>query len=75
MQVIRIEKHKSFSNLKTYEDQNDLSQRSKSSECINSSQINSIVTDVKRPKGTVAIIGDSIMSGLAPNLKVTIRKL
>ena len=30
--------------------------------CINLAQINSQVTDVKWPKGTVVIVGDSIMS-------------
>ena len=59
LQEIRKEKHTNFLNLKKYEeqaDQIDLSQRNKSNECINSAQINSKVTDVKWPKGTVAIM-------------------
>ena len=35
--------------------------RNKSNECINSAQINRKVTDVKWPKGTIAIAGDLIM--------------
>ena len=68
------EKHTHFLNLKTYEEQAgqiDLSQRNKSNECINSAQINSKVTDVKWPKGTVAIVGDSIMSGIREELLKT----
>ena len=63
-----------FLNLKAYEkqaDQTDLSQRNKSNECINSAQINSKATDVKWPKGTVAIVGDSIMSGIREELLKT----
>ena len=45
-------------------DQADLSQRNKSNKYINSPQINSKATDVKWPKGTVVIVGDSIMSGI-----------
>ena len=52
-------------------DQTDLSQRNKSNECINSVQINSKVTDVKWPKGTVAIVGDSIMSEIKEELLKT----
>ena len=53
-------------NLQTYEetDQIDLSQRNKSNKYINSAKINSKVTDVKWPKGTVAIVGDSIIREL-----------
>ena len=36
-------------------------------------QINSKVTDVKGPKGTVAIVGDSIMSGIREELLKTIK--
>ena len=67
-------KNKNFLNLKGYEkqaDQTDLSQRNKSNECINSAQINSKATDVKWPKGTVAIVGDSIMSGIREELLKT----
>ena len=74
MEEIRKEKHTNILNLKTYEekaDQIDLSQRNKSNECINSAQINSKVTDVKWPKGTVAIVGDSIMSGIREELLKT----
>ena len=57
-----------FLNLQTYEeetDQTDLSQRNKSNEYVNSAHINSKVTDVKWPKGTVfAIVGDSIITEL-----------
>ena len=56
-----------FLNLKTDEEQadkTDLSQRNKPNEYINSAQINSKATDVKWPKETVAIVGDSIMSGI-----------
>ena len=49
-------------------DQTDLSQRNKSNECINSVQINSKVTDVKWPKGTVAILGNSIISEIREEL-------
>ena len=61
MEEIRKEKHTIFLNLKTYEeqaDQADLSQRNKSNEYINSAQINSKATDVKWPKGTVAIVNN-----------------
>ena len=53
-------------NLQTYEetDQIDLSQRNKSNKYINSAQINSKVTDAEWPKGTVAIVGDSIIREL-----------
>ena len=46
--------------------QYNLSQRNKSNEYINSTQINSTVTDVKWPKGLVAMVVDSmtIMSGI-----------
>ena len=67
-------KHTNFLNLKTYEkqaDQTDLSQRNKSNECINSAQINSKVTDVKWPKGAVAIVGDSTISGIREELLKT----
>ena len=72
LQEVRKEYRTNFSNLKKYEDQaawTDLSQRNKSNEVINSSQINSKVTDVKWPKGTVAIVGDSMMSGIIELLK------
>ena len=52
-------------------DQSDLSQRNRSNECINSTLINSKVTDVKWPKGTVAIVGDSIISGIRQELLKT----
>ena len=74
LQEIRKEKHTNFLNLKKYEeqaDQNDLSQRNKSNECINSAKINSKVTDKKWPKGTAAIVGDSIMSGIREELVKT----
>ena len=74
MEEIRKEKHTNFLNLKTYEkqvDQTDLSQRNKSKECINSAQINRKVTDIKWPKGTVAIAGDSVMSGIREELLKT----
>ena len=64
-------KHTIFLNLKTYEeqvDQADLSQRNKSNKCINSAQINSKATNVKWPKGTVVIVGDSVMSGIREEL-------
>ena len=67
LEEIRNEKHTNFLNLKTYEeqaDQTDLSQINKSNECVNSAQINSKVTDIKWPKRTVAIVGDSVMSGI-----------
>ena len=67
-------KHTNFLNLKTYEkqaDQTDLSQRNKSNECINSAQINSKVTDVKWPKGAVAIVSDSTISGIREELLKT----
>ena len=67
-------KNTNFLNLKTYEeqeDQIDLSQRNKSNECINSAQINRKVTGVKWPKGNVAIVGDSIMSGIREELLKT----
>ena len=67
MEEIRKEKHTIFLNLKTYEEQAeqaDRSLRNKSNEYINSAQINSKATDVKWPRGTVAIVGDSIMSGI-----------
>ena len=67
-------KHANFLNLKTYEkqaDQTDLSQRNKSNECINSAQINSKVTDVKWPKGAVAFVGDSTISGIREELLKT----
>ena len=71
LQEIRKEKHTNFLNLKKYEeqaDENDLSQRNKSNECINSDQINSKVTDKKWSKGTAAIVGHSIMSGIREEL-------
>ena len=71
LQEIRKEKYINYLNLKTYEeqtDQNDLSQRNKSNKCINSTQINRNVTDAKWPEGTVAIVGDSIMSGIRVEL-------
>ena len=74
LEEIRKEKHTDFSNLKTYEEQaaqTDPSQRNKSNECINSVQINSKATDVKWPKGTVAIVGDLIMSGIRVELLKT----
>ena len=52
-------------------DQTDLSQRNKSNECINSVQINSKVTDVKWPKGTVAILGNSTISEIREELLKT----
>ena len=64
MHETRKENHTNFLNLKIYEeqaDQIDLSQRNKSNKCINSAQINIKVTDVKWWKGTVVIVGDSIM--------------
>ena len=67
LEEIRNEKHTNFLNLKTYEeqaDQTDLSQINKSNKCVNSAQINSKVTDIKWPKRTVAIVGDSVMSGI-----------
>ena len=67
LEEIRNEKHTNFLNLKTYEeqaDQTDLSQINKSNECVNSAQINSKVTDIKWSKRTVAIVGDSVMSGI-----------
>ena len=74
LEEIRKEKHTIFLNLQTHEvqaDQTDLSQRNKSNEYINSAQINSKATDVKWPKGTVAIVGDSIMSGIREELLKT----
>ena len=74
MEEIRREKHTNFLNLIPHEeqaDQTDLSQRNKSNEYINSAQINSKATDVKWPKGTVAIVGDSIMSGIREELLKT----
>ena len=68
LEEIRKEKHTSFLNLKTQADQTDLLQRNKSNEYINSAQINSKVTDVKWPKGTAAIVGDSKMSGIREEL-------
>ena len=41
-----------------------MSQRNKATEFINSIQINSKVADVKWPKGTAAIVGDFIRSGI-----------
>ena len=38
-------------------------------ECIYSTEIISKDTDVKWPKGTVAIVGDSIMSGIRDLIK------
>ena len=67
-------KHTNFLNLKTYEkqaDQTDISQKNKSNECINSAQINSKVTDVKWPKGAVAIVSDSTISGIREELLKT----
>ena len=67
LEEIRNEKHTNFLSLKTYEEQagqTDLSQINKSNECVNSAQINSKVTDIKCPKRTVAIVGDSVMSGI-----------
>ena len=52
-------------------DQADLSQRNKSNKYINSAQINSKATDVKWPKRTVVIVGDSIMSGIREELLKT----
>ena len=63
-----------FSNLKTHKeqaDQTDLPPRNKSNEHINSAQINSKLTDVKWPKETVTIVGDSIMSGIREELLKT----
>ena len=40
-------------------------------ECINSAHINNKVADVKWPKGAVAILGDSIMSGIREGLLKT----
>ena len=74
MKEIRKEKHRNSLNLKMCEeqaDQIDVSQRNKSNECVNSAQINSKVTDVKWPKETVAIVGDSIMSGIREKLLKT----
>ena len=74
MHETRKEKHTNFLNLKIYEeqaDQIDLSQRNKSNKCINSAQINSKITDVKWPTGTVAIVGDSIMLGIREELLKT----
>ena len=45
--------------------------RNKSNKCINSAQIKSKVADVKWPKETVAIVGDSIMSGIRVELRKT----
>ena len=74
LEEIRKEKHTIFLNLKAYEEQADLadlSQINKSNEYINSAQINSKAVDVKWPKGTVAIVGDSIMSGIREELLKT----
>ena len=74
MEEIRKEKHTNFLNLKTHEeqaDQTDISQRNKSNEHINFAQIISKATDVKWPKGTAAIVGDSIMSGRKEELLKT----
>ena len=71
LEEIRKEKHTSFLNLKTQADQTDLLQRNKSNEYINSAQINSKVTDVKWPKGAVAIVGDSTISGIREELLKT----
>ena len=74
MEESRNEKHTNFLNLTTYEeqaDQTDLSQRNRSNQCNNSAQINSKVTDVKWPKGCVAIVDDSIMSGIKEELLKT----
>ena len=73
LEEIPKEKQTIFLNLKVYEEQADLadlSQRNKSNEYINSVQINSKAIDVKWPKGTVAIVGDSIMSGIRELLKI-----
>ena len=74
MEEIRKEKHANFFNLKTHEEQADqtgISQRKKSNEHRNFAQIISKVTDVKWPKGTVAIVVDSIMSGRKEELLKT----
>ena len=74
MEEIRKEKHANFFNLITHEeqaDQTDISQRKKSNEHRNFAQIISKVTDVKWPKGTVAIVVDSIMSGRKEELLKT----
>ena len=74
MEEIRKEKHTIFLNLKAYEEQADvadLSQINKSNEYINSAEINSKAVYVKWPKGTVAIVGDSIMSGIREELLKT----
>ena len=52
-------------------DQTDLSQINKANACMDFSQINSKVTDVKWPMGTVAIVVDSIMSGIREKLLKT----
>ena len=67
LQEIWKEKYINFLNLKNYEEQaeqTDLSQRNKATEFINSIQITSKVADVKWPKGTAAIVGDFIRSGI-----------
>ena len=74
LEEIRKEKHTIFLNLKAYEEQADLadlSQINKSNEYINSAQINSKAVYVKWLKGTVAIVGDSIMSGIREELLKT----
>ena len=74
MQKIEKEKHTNFLNHKTSEeqaDQIDLSQINKSNKCINSAQINSKVTGVKWLKGTVAIVGVSIILGIREELLKT----
>ena len=71
LQEIWKEKYTNFLNLKNYEeqaDQTDLPQRNKATEFINSIQITSKVADVKWPKGTAAIVGDLIMSGIRGKL-------
>ena len=71
MQEIRKEKQ---ANLKTYEeqaDQIDLLQRNKLSKCMNSAQTDSKVTYIKWSRGTVGIVGDSIMSGMRKELLKT----
>ena len=71
LQEIWKEKYTNFLNLKNYEeqaDQTDLPQRNKATEFINSIQITSKVADVKWPKGTAAIVGDLIMSGIREKL-------
>ena len=74
LEEIRKEKHTIFLNHKAYEEQAelaDLSKINKSNEYINSAQINRKAVDLKWPKGTVAIVGDSIMSGIREELLKT----